>query len=286
MSKSITVGYLGVPGSYSHTAASQQYPEADLMGFPNFKQIFRAVHDLEVDFGVVPIENSLAGLIYENYDNLQEFKPFIVGEHYLKVEHNLVATKSTLQAYKKDPNCLETIYSHTKAIEQCDAFLANLNGVKIQEYGDTGSAAKFIAENPEQLLAAISSKDACREYGLEILESNIENDSANFTRFITIANNSDSKKNMTNKCTVMVRLKHEVGSLYRFLGLLQKDGCNLTKIESRMVVGSPFEYVFYVDFLYQASNCDVDKILSDMSQESIKIDLLGQYIAESFNKQS
>jgi prephenate dehydratase len=276
------VGYLGVPGSYSYAAAQQFAGEAEYVGYPTFAEVFAAASKGDVDQAVFPIENTLAGSIYENYDLLDKSALTVVGEQYLRIEHNLLVSHQTAQQYAQNPKVLTEVISHPKAIEQCTDFLHDMRWVTVRSFGDTASAAQYVARHPDQPIAAISSLAAGKLYDLEPLAVNIETNSANYTRFLVASAHSSDVPADSSKCTLVVRLKHKQGSLYKALGLLADNNCNLTKIESRPLVGQPFEYLFYIDFMHEHLTEELDRVLTALGEVAGDIKVLGRYVARGY----
>jgi len=263
--------YLGIPGSFSYAAAQKAFgAKGSLQGLPSFKEIFAAVQAGKADYGVVPVENSLAGSIYENYNLLDATQLHVSGEQYIGVEHYLLGAGAILS--KK----LTKVYSHPKALEQCQKFFAAHPWVQPCPYTDTAAAARFVSEQKDPSIAAIASKQAAGLYGLEILAKNIEDNPRNFTRFLVITK-QDSTAPDADKCSVILRLPHIPGSLHRTLGVLADSQCNLTKIESRPLVGKAFEYVFYLDFCFDTATHTITDILAQLKQVDPGLKVLGLY---------
>lgn len=184
------VAYLGLPGSFSYIAARQAFSaEDELMGAASFKDIFAQVDSGTAAFGIIPIENSIAGSIDENYDLLASSHLHVVGEQYLEVRHALLVASSALTGKDKKTvlRAIRRAYSHPKALEQCSAFLSRHPNMQISPYQDTASAAKFVAEQGDPTLAAIASPQAAELYGLKIAHAHAENQANNYTRFLIIA---------------------------------------------------------------------------------------------------
>lgn len=286
MNRSKAVGHLGVPGSYSHTAAARYYPTAPLLGYESFDDIFDALKKGKIVAGVLPIENTLAGSIYENYDLIEKNNIPIIGEIHLHIVHSLVVAPANYDRFLKDPKQLKTVYSHPKAIEQCRSVLSTMPWVKTQSYSDTAGAAKYVSEHPDEPCAAISSAEVEKLYNLKILRTHIESDVQNFTRFVIVGQDEAPRKDRINKCSILMYLSHEPGSLYRALGCLADNNCNVMKIESRPLVGRPFEYIFYFDFIYHAESHDIDQITKSLKKEATKVKVLGLYEASSTTEAS
>jgi chorismate mutase/prephenate dehydratase len=271
--------YQGIKGSHSWLAGvkffggNNKFIEAN-----NFKEIFLKVDKNKADYGVIPIENSLIGSIYENYDLLKQFKLKVVGEIYLKIEHNLLGIKFNHLKGEKRIKLIKKIYSHPKALEQCSKFFERYNWLEKVAFSDTAGAAKYVAEAKDLTLGAIASKIAAKIYKLEIIKEKIEDDKNNYTRFWIITKKYFLKKpsKKDNKGSIIFTLKHQPGSLYNALKVFAENKINLTKIESRPIIGKPFEYLFFVDFEFD-KNDKILKILEELKKKTIFLEILGFY---------
>lgn len=228
------IGYQGTRGSYSHQAI--QGIAKSTVGFSSFQEVYEAVENGDVDLGLLPVENSLAGMIYETIDLLNSGPLFIVKELTTKIEHNLVA----LEGGK-----IEKVLSHPKALAQCTKlFHAHPDWEAVTHY-DTAGAAALVAEAKDPKLAAIASREAAIIYGLKVIETNVQDENENFTRFFLL-----SKKRVKGpKLSITFTLKHEPGSLADTLQAFKEAKINLTTIVSRPIQNRPFEYLFFVDLL-------------------------------------
>ena len=242
-SMSITIAYQGIPGSFSCATAERIFGrEIQRLETITFRDLFEHVRSGRADFGVVPLENSLAGSVHENYDLMAEFDCRIVAEYYTPVQlHLLVASAATT-----DIRTIERVFSHPKALEQCSAFFEQNRHCTQVGWSDTAGAAHHIKETGEQNVAAIASREAAEFYGLHILRPTIQNHTRNITRFVAIARSQEPIQNPT-KASLLLTLRHEPGSLVAVLQTIASYGINLTKIESRPIEGRYFEYLFTLD---------------------------------------
>ncbi len=237
-----TVAYYGIPGSYSYDAALQYFTPADqYVPCIRFADVFDAVKKESCEVGVIPIENSLAGSVYENYDLLSCSELHIVGETYLKIEHCLLGVKK--QGFVI--NAIKKVFAHPQALAQCSQLFEKYPFIEQVAYSDNASAAQFVAQEKNPAYAAIASSGAAKVYSLEIMMNGIANAPINYTRFLVVGRELPSES--VNKCSVVFNLPHKAGSLSTALKVLSDAGMNLTKIESRPMYEKPFEYVFYVD---------------------------------------
>ncbi len=275
--KNRKIVYQGIEGSYSYLAGVKFFSkENKFIGVNNFKEIFKLVAENKADFGVVPIENSIAGSVYENIDYLNRYNVKIIGEHYLKIEHCLLGIKARMP-FNIRMKYIKKIYSHPKALEQCSKFLDKYKNIEKIAYTDTASSAKLISELNDITLACIASKECAYLYNLQILKNNIQDFKNNFTRFLFIAQlNFNFKEYNLNKASIIFTLPHIPGSLYRALEIFAINNINLTKIESRPIPEKPFEYFFFVDFIFN-SRINLDEIFLKFRKKVKKFKILGIY---------
>lgn len=274
MNEPISIVYQGIPASFSHLTALKVFgPQCQATGTPRFKDIFRSVESGRASFGIVPIENSLAGSVHENYDLLERSAVVIYGEEYMRIEHYLLGVRGA------DPtlNELKRIYSHPKALEQCHQFSEEHPHIETVEYSNTATAAQFVAESNNPALAAIASREAAALYGLQILRANLEDSTFNYTRFVIIAKEATPPDADVNKASVILSLPHQPGSLATVLQIIRHHNANLSKIESRPVSGKPFEYLFTLDFEFDGGFETGVKILDALKESVATLRLLGLY---------
>ncbi|MCX7996390.1 MAG: prephenate dehydratase [Patescibacteria group bacterium] len=272
------VAYLGIPGSYSYLAARRQFAGTgfEFVGASSFRAIFTGIENGNFDYGMIPVENSLAGSVYDNYDLLHQHDVAVVGEQYLKIDLHLLGTKSSMQPATRLEH-ISKVVSHYKALEQCDRFLANHPWIKSEIHSDTAGAAKFVADQKDPFLAAIASRETAEIYGLDILAENVQDNEFNYTRFLVIAKEPEAAE-APNKCSIIFTVSHKPGSLFAALQALAEGKMNLDKIESRPIAGKPFEYIFYVDFDWNGSSlADVQSILEKFKKSTNSLKVLGFY---------
>jgi prephenate dehydratase len=277
--KNPKVAYLGIPGSYSHLAVLQHFgKDAQFSGTKNFREIFSLVEKEEADYGIIPVENSLAGSVYDNYDLLSQHDVSVVGEHFLKINLQLLGVESAMPPDVRVEH-LTKVVSHYKALEQCEGFFSTHTWIKKEPYTDTANAAKFVADQKDPLMAAIASKETAEIYGLKTIQENIHDNPHNYTRFLIIGKKQNEIVGM-NKCSIIFTVLHEPGSLVKALKILSDNAINLIKIESRPIHGKPFEYLFYVDFGWsKEKEKDVDSILEQFRNSTQTLKVLGFYEA-------
>ena len=265
-----TVACQGVEGAYSGVAAEKLFQLPDVTYFKTFEGVFQAVEKGFCEFGVLPIENSSVGSVNAVYDLMKQHRFYIVRSLKLKINHYLLAKPDT----KLDE--ITEIFSHEQALNQCSGFLNTLNkSVKVTVCSNTAVAAKSVAESDGKV-ACISGRNCADLYGLNILSGNVQNADNNFTRFICIS--KDLKiYNGANKISIMMTLPHEAGSLNRTLNKFSTLGLNLTKLESRPIINSTFEFMFYFDFEGQIEDAEVMGLLTELDAGSEQFSFLGSY---------
>ena len=265
-----SVAYPGVPGSFSWEAARQLFSGKTLTGFGTFEQAARAVALGETDYGVLPVENSFAGVVLATYTLLERLPLFIVGEALLPVRHMLLGVKgATLEG-------LRSISSHPQAIAQCDSFLAGLKGVRLLPSANTAISARDVAEAGDPACGAIASAAAAELYGLQVLRSGIQTVQSNTTRFLVVSRREEPL-GQPDKATVVFRVRHEVGALVRVLSSFAESGLNMTHIESRPLPQTPFEYFFSADFVGQMDSRSLRSAMDRAREHCLELRIMGIY---------
>lgn len=264
----VTCAYSGSRGAYAEQAIWHYFDNTAIeMPLKNFREVFQAVRDGKADFGMIPIENCLAGSVYDNYDNLHRFEDIsIVGATKIRIEHSLLAPSGV------GLNDIKTVYSHPQGFAQCQEFLSNYNW-NLVECSSTSEAA-FTAAKKGKECAAIASVNAAPSAKLEVLKTGVETDPRNYTRFIVISSNTteDGKTieklshGDINAASVSFALNNECGSLYDCLGVFRSNGINLTRLESRPIQGQPWQYMFYAD----VELCSKTALVFNNAIESLK----------------
>jgi prephenate dehydratase len=283
--------FQGVHGAYSELACKQLLgPDCGTVPCETFEDVFIAVEKGRADKGIIPIENSLAGSIHQNYDLLLSRNLHIVGEAHLKVEHVLMCHPST--SFKD----ITQVRSHPQALAQCSRFFATERQVSSVVYFDTAGAAKSVADEAPGNIGAIASAYAAKLYGLKVLRTNLQNQPNNFTRFLALerkpaaaARNPAARSGAGKKSSpaaasaesktsiVFMPENNQVGILFRILGVFALRDIDLLKIESRPNPLSPFEYWFYVDFAGGVGESKVDKALDHLREMAAELKILGSY---------
>ncbi len=295
--KGVRVAYQGSPGAYSQQAVLNLLGHnVATVGYSTFEDVFDALSNDEVSYSLVPIQNSLGGSIHINYDLMLRHYVHIIAEYELRVEHCLMALPGT----KKED--LQTAMSHVQALAQCHNYLKAVNVTTI-DGGDTAGSAKRIAEENMKGVAAVASRLAAETYGLEVLDSNIEDDDVNYTRFLLLSKTSVKEyltDNIPSKTSIVFSNKNQVGALHKVFSCFALRDIDLSKIESRPmnshllawlrssepegpdaygdVNAEPhFKYVFYVDFLDSELSTSAYNSLSHLRELAPYLRVLGSY---------
>ncbi len=269
-----SIGYQGVEGSFSHLAALEYFSEvSNLKNFASFREVFEAIINKEIKYGILPIENSSTGGISEVYDLLGEYGCCIIGEKCIKVEHNLLGIKGA-----SIPDIKE-VYSHTQGFLQCQKYLDRHKDWRLIPYFNTAKSAEYVSMENDSSKACVASKKAAELYSLDILEENINYSRNNFTRFIVIGRDMIPNKR-ADKISLALTLPHKSGALSNILKHFSDSDINLLKIESRPTLNKPFEYSFYIDFQGNISDEKIISVLNIIKGECLDYKFLGNYSGE------
>jgi chorismate mutase (EC 5.4.99.5)/prephenate dehydratase (EC 4.2.1.51) len=264
------VAFQGERGAFSEDAAIKLFGgDIDFLPCVQLRDVFQAVLESDVGFGIVPVENSQAGSINDTYDLLLAYPLNIFAEVILKVSHCLMALP------EEDLADITTIYSHPQALAQCEEFLSKLKVEIVPSY-DTAGSAKMIKEKQLKKSAAIASRRAAEKYGLEILASGIETNVNNYTKFFAISREK-ARLGEKNKTSLVFAIKHAPGTLHSILGIFAIRNINLTKLESRPSKSKPWEYVFYVDFEGHIGGKMYQEVMKEFQQQTTFVKVLGSY---------
>jgi|TARA_B110000259_G_C14008791_1_gene398838 prephenate dehydratase len=268
------IAFQGSFGAYSHLACNEFYPDYESINYRSFKDVFQAVIDEEVDYGILPLENSYAGRVSEIHNLLQNSNLFIAAEHFLKIEHNLVAPRSSkISDIKK-------IYSHPQALMQCSE---NINkNIEQISYSNTADAAAFIANQNDKTLGAICSKYAAKIHNLEILQENMQDTkNDNMTIFMVISKKcitpDPNKKIIT---TLSFTIRNISGALYKSLGGFATNNINMIKLESYIPGGISQQAKFFISIEGSPEDRNVALALSELGFFSKTTKLIGIYNAD------
>ncbi|MEX0981693.1 MAG: prephenate dehydratase [Bacteroidales bacterium] len=238
---------IAIQGGYGafHELAAHKYfkgEEIDILPRDSFSDLLTSIKDHRADFGIMAIENSLAGSILPNYNLLKETPMRIIGEVYLRIKQNLVTLPGV------DIEDIKEVFSHPMAILQCGNFFEQYPHIRLIESVDTALSAKEISVNKKADTGAIASRLAAEKYGLKILAEGIETNKMNYTRFLILTENGiKMDEDRINKSSIHFALAHKIGSLSKILSIFSFHEINLAKIQSMPIIGKDWEYQFYVD---------------------------------------
>lgn len=273
------IAFQGERGAFSEEATRKLLGDSvEVLPCPRFEDVFRSLQEGRAEGAVVPIENTLAGSVHENYDHLVNFEFPIVAETSVRIVHHLMAPKGV--TFSK----IRRVFSHPVALNQClDFFARNPQIERIPHY-DTAGSAKMVVEKGLADAGAIASAVAAQIYGARILRRSIESDRQNFTRFFLLrrpeyARHHAAKEgpNTVWKTSLVFSTRNVPGALFRALSAFALRDLNLTKIESRPLRGKPWEYLFYVDFLGRDSSTNAQNALHHLREIADMLRVLGCY---------
>ena len=265
------VVYQGVEGAYSHGAALKYFgPEASLYHVATWDDAMKEVEEGRADYAVLPIENSSAGAVTDNYDLLMKYHNYIAAETFLTVNHALLGLPN---ARTED---IRTVFSHPQALMQCSEFLNANRQWKQISVENTAVAAKKVLEEGDSSQAAVASEIAGELYGLKVLSSSINHNKNNTTRFIILTKEAVYRED-AQKISLSFELPHKSGSLYNILSNFIYNGVNMFMIESRPIPGRNWEYRFFVDIEGNLSHASVQNALKGISEEGRNMRILGNY---------
>lgn len=267
----VRVVYQGVEGAYSHAATLQFFGmDADAYHVERFEDAMREVRDKRADYAVLPIENSSAGAVIDNYDLLVQYENYIVAETFVAASHALLGTPdATLSDV-----C--TVFSHPQALMQSSIFLGQHRDWKQISLENTAVSAKKVSEEGDKAQAAVASEIAGRLYGLKVLKRAIQNNQGNTTRFIILSRDAVYRKD-AGKVTISFELPHKSGTLYNILGNFIFNGVNMRKIESRPIPGRSWEYRFFIDIEGNLDDAGIKNALKGIAEEAQNMRILGNY---------
>jgi chorismate mutase / prephenate dehydratase len=268
--KRAVVACQGVEGAYSQLACDKLFALPSLMYCKRFEGVFQAIQSGLCEYGVLPIENSSYGSVNEVYDLMRKYRFYIVRSIRLKIDHRLLAKNGVKLADIKE------IVSHEQAIGQCGTFLKNLKDVKITVFGNTAEAAQYVAASDRTDLAAISSPACAALYGLSVVSDTVSDSDSNFTRFICITKDLQIYPG-ANRMSLMLNVRHTPGALYAMIAKFAALGLNLTKIESRPIAGTDFEFMFYFDLDASVYAPEALQLLCELDAGPEPFTYLGSY---------
>lgn len=265
-----TISIQGFPGAFHHIAAANyEGSPVDVIGRHTFDEVIEDVlHNEAIDYGMMAIENSIAGSLLRNYSLIQNSTVQIVGETYLRIKQNLLA----LPGVRIED--LKEVHSHPIALAQCEEFFSVHPHIQLVSTYDTAESAYDISQNGSTEIGAIASSLAGEMYHLHTLAEGIETNKQNYTRFLVLDDNMPEQE--FNKISISFRVSHAIGSLYKALENLSLNKCNLTKIQSVPILGEPWQYLFFADFVL-AEPERLNEIIDELSDYARGVRVLGKY---------
>jgi len=272
----LQVAFQGEPGAYSELAAYEYFQKKiTTLPYKTFEEVFSKTSDEHQGsiVGLLPIENSLAGSIHRNYDLMLRHDLHIIGEYHLRVSHCLMALPGVQLAD------IQRVHSHPQALAQCEANLAEL-GVQVVAESDTAGSARLLREWDDRQAAVLASSRAADVYQLEILSEHMEDNPANYTRFLALSKNPyevDDPSQDDYKTSIVFSLNNQPGVLFKALSVFALRDIDLTKIESRPIPGQLWEYMFYVDFAGHSQALDPSRAISNLGEFAPFLRTLGSY---------
>jgi prephenate dehydratase len=266
------VAFQGERGAYSEMAARAALGES-IVPVPcrSFDRIFEAVETGAVERGILPIENTLTGSIFRNYDLLLHHDHYsIVGETQLRIEHCLIANPGVELAD------VRLVRSHPQALAQCQGYLRGL-GVEVEAGYDTAGSVQHLRETGARDVAALASRLAAEVYEMDVLDETVEDDSQNFTRFLVLGREPVVAPDGEVKTSILFALHNVPGALFKALACFALRDVDLTKIESRPIIGSPWKYRFYLDYAGHQSEGPGGRALNHLREMAAELRVLGTY---------
>jgi prephenate dehydratase len=271
MENNETVAFQGMRGAYSEQACREKMPEWDYIPCNTFEDVFTKVESGQVALGMLPVENSMAGVVSDSYDLLASNDLRIVGEHYLQVHHCLLGAKGT------SIDRIGAVYSHPQALAQCHSFI-RLQGWDRCSVYDTAGAAADLSSRGHVEEAAIASELCAELYGLTVLKRDIQDSAKNTTRFLVISKEECSQQSdLPHKTSLLFEVRNIPAALYKCLGGFATNGVNLTRLESRPVPGENWSYHFYLDFQGHPDDPQCMLALEELGFFTNSLKLLGCY---------
>jgi prephenate dehydratase len=267
------IAFQGEPGAFSHAAAHAVFPDGEAVPCLSFEDTIAAVQGGDADYGVVPVENSLYGRITDIHHLLPESGLFIIGEHFLRIEMNLLGVRG---ARMED---IKAVQSLSVALGQCRKFIRE-HGFRTINAIDTAGSAKEVAEKGDPAVGAIASRFAGELYGLDVIAENIEDASHNTTRFLVMSREQQPvARGGRMKTTFVFRVRNVPAALYKAMGGFATNGVNMTKLESYMIGGSFTATQFYADIEGHPEDRGVQLALEELGFFTDQVRILGVYPA-------
>lgn len=277
-----TVAYCGVEGAFAYIAAKRMFPQARLTAFGDFKSVYQAVSDGKADCAVLPIENSYAGEVGTVMDLLFSGDLYVNQVTDLEVTHDLLAAEGTRA------EDIKTVVSHPQALEQCAEYIRK-HGFDTKTYSNTALAAKYVKESGDKSLAAIASAETAEIFGLKTLESRINTDSKNTTRFAALSRTQNYpatvKKREDESFILVFTVRNEAGALAQTLNIIGVHGFNMRSLRSRPMKDLLWNYYFYIEAEGNINTENGREMLQELSAVCAKLKLVGTYYSNNTRKE-
>ena len=270
----IPVAFQGVAGAYSEMALARFFQNVEFAAMPkkHFRDVFEAVLEGEAEYGVIPIENSLAGSVHENYDNLLQYPDLsIVGEIKLRVIHSLIALPDA------STETVKRVFSHPQALAQCDEFLRSHPSWELVPFYDTAGSVAHISELGSTENAAIANAQSAEAHGMTVLNEGIETNPRNYTRFFILSRGERPTGETPNLASLVFSTPDKPGALFSAMEIMAKRSLNLKKLESRPIAGKPWQYMFYLDVELPAAREEFQTALDELDVAVADLRVLGTY---------
>ncbi|MGE5256736.1 MAG: 3-deoxy-7-phosphoheptulonate synthase [Hyphomicrobiales bacterium] len=262
--------FMGRMGTFSHKACLQYFGDAaEAVPLPSFRSIFEAVKAGRVDYGIVPLENSLSGSIHENYELLREYDLLVIGELQIRIMQNLLAKPGT------ELSAIHRVLSHPQGFEQCRQFLSQHRWEHVA-VSDTAGAAERVSASADPGDAAIANLAAAEHFGLVVVAEGIEDNPRNFTRFVVIGGAPIEKRKVA-KTSLICSARNEPGALFAILQVFAENKINMIKLESRPIPGEPWKYMFYIDVEADLESPELAPVRAAIAEKSEYLKILGCY---------
>ena len=269
--ENLVVGYQGVHGSFGNEAMLKYFKNIkEAKSYEKFEDVFKAVEDGEIEYGILPVENSSTGGIGTVEDLLKEYNLYIVGEECIRISQNLVGIKgATVDDIKE-------VYSHPQGFEQSTKFFDKHKDYNLIPYSNTAISAKLVSDLKDKSKAAIASERAAKLYDLKIIKKDVNDLKNNYTRFIVIGRDLECDETC-DKVSILFSIEDTSGGLYTVIRDIKEFGLNMSKIESRPNRNNPWNYIFFVDFDGNLFDVNIKKAINTIARSSKYFKLLGCY---------
>ena len=269
--ENLVVGYQGVPGSFGNEAMLKYFKNIkEAKSYEKFEDVFKAVEDGEIEYGILPVENSSTGGIGTVEDLLKGYNLYIVGEECIRISQNLVGIKgATVDDIKE-------VYSHPQGFEQSTKFFDKHKDYNLIPYSNTAISAKLVSDLKDKSKAAIASEKAAKLYDLKIIKKDVNDLKNNYTRFIVIGRDLECDETC-DKVSILFSIEDTSGGLYTVIRDIKEFGLNMSKIESRPNRNNPWNYIFFVDFDGNLFDVNIKKAINTIARSSKYFKLLGCY---------